>query len=120
MGEDNLPLIEPGAVHMFSFIVSSVRENIPVVAFDIEREKRKNIHALRGQIIDRADDAPAFAVLPCGIAVLEVPDMRGPGLDKLVFVAVGLKVAIEIGVGQEVFGGIGSTFEEILSGFGKS
>ena len=87
MGEEYLPLVEPGAVQTFSFVVSSVREDVSIVAFDIERQKREHVHALRSQIIDCTDNALAFAVLPSGIAGLPVLYMRRPGFDKLVLMA---------------------------------
>ena len=97
--EDDLPLIQPRDVHPQSFIVCGVRENILIVADDIQSQERENVHSLRGQVVDGPDDAFALAPLPGRIAGLPVPDMRAPVFDEVVFVTVRLEITVEIFIG---------------------
>ena len=118
--EDDLPLVEPRDIHSQTLVVGRVRKNVVIVAFDIERQEREDVHALGGKVVDRTDHAFALAVLPGGIAGPEVFDVRGPGFDQVVLVTVRFEIAVEVRVSEEVLRCVRPAFEEVLLRLGES
>ncbi|OPZ07036.1 MAG: hypothetical protein BWZ10_02907 [candidate division BRC1 bacterium ADurb.BinA364] len=118
--EQNLPLRQPRDVQAQPFVVGGVDEDVAVVAIDIERQEGKNVHAFGGQVIDRADQALALAVLPGRIARTPVFDVRLPGFHEMVFLPIRLEIAVEIGVGQQILRRVGAALQEVFARAGET
>ena len=58
--------------------------------------------------------------MPGRITGLPVLDMRSPVLNVFILVAICRKITIELFVSQEVLWSVGSAFQKILTGFGKT
>ena len=116
--EDDFPLGEARDVEAFAFVVVEIREDVLVVAFDIEGEEGHGVEAFGREVVDGADHAFALAVLPGGVALFPVADVGLPGFDEVVFFAVVFEIAIEVGIGEEVFGGVGADFPKDVAGAG--
>lgn len=65
--ENDLPLIEFGAVVMERVVAADERPDIIAVAAGIVGQKGKGIAAFAGDVIESADEAFAFAIFPGGI-----------------------------------------------------
>ena len=115
MTEDHLPLVESGTVKMGQVGAVYIGKNVLVVPSDIHGEEGKGIQPLRRQVIDSSYDPLAPVTLPHGITGIPVPDVPRPGLDQAVSLAIGFKIPVKTFVGQEIFGSIRPSLQEIFS-----
>ncbi len=86
--------------------------HVVAVAVHVHGEEVQAVHALFGQVVDRADDAGALAAVPGGIAGIPVPDMGHIGMG-------GLGV-VEAAIGQEIFRTVGAALQVPLAGLGEA
>jgi hypothetical protein len=78
--EHHLPLLDARDIQVRPVIIRHVGEYILVVADDVHRQERHRVRARAGEIIDRAHNAFALALLPCGIAGFPILDVWLPVL----------------------------------------
>ena len=97
--------------------------SLAVQAGDIHGQEIDRIHAFRGEVVDGADDVPAFPVLPDRIAVLPVTRVGGIGMKEITGFglfffrkAVLVERAIEIDISEKILGAVSAALDEILTG----
>ncbi len=118
-----LPLVEFAAIEAVEGLLIDVGPDVFAVAADVHGEEVGHVHAGVGEVVEPADEAFAFAVLPGGIAGTPVGDVSGVGVEfgfgcgfafaGITVIAIG---AVEIGEGEEVFGTVGAALEEVIIG----
>ncbi len=116
--EHDAPLVEFRAVEPQSFVTLDVRPDVVAIASRRIREKRKDVQPLAREIVDGTDEPFAFASPPRRVALAPVLHMRTPRLERLI-VPIRPR-AVEIDIGQQCLGGIGSRLQKVLTRLGKA
>jgi hypothetical protein len=70
--ENDLPLVQFGDVVVQFLFASDEGPDVVAIAAGVVSEERDGVASLGREIIERADQAFAFAILPGGIAVLPI------------------------------------------------
>ena len=120
--KDNFPLGQLAHVEAGEVVRTSVGPHVFAVAPDVHRQKVDRVHALGDQVVHTADQPFAPTVSPDWVTGLPVVDVglismdgrRGGSVFLLVgsFQAVGV---VEIFVGQQVFGTVGSALDPVVA-----
>ncbi len=116
VGEDDFPLVEARAIVVELLVAGDEGPDVVAVAGRVVGEKGDRVGPFAAEVVQGADQAPALAAFPSGIAGAPVGGVRGPSLEgNFLFQA---ERVVEVGVGEERLGRIGASFEERPAGAG--
>jgi hypothetical protein len=76
--EDDPPLVEFAAVVVEFFVAGNEGPHVVAVAAGVVREEGEGVHALRREVVERADQSLALVVFPRGVPLLPVADVGLP------------------------------------------
>src|SRR4051794_34229859 len=110
--EDYLPLVELRAIVVELIVPIGKRPDVVSISARIVSQERDGVRALRGKIVDRADETFALAIFPRGIPGFPIGHMWSVCLER----DFSGGCSVEIGVREQRFRSVRTHFEEILAG----